>query len=290
MTLEKLTSKNWFPITERVPVYAEHLNVVIDEINNMTDGGSEFDTISEKTAGAGVTVDGLKIIDKGIDMSTALTGEFDINLPDNVASALDIKVSTNSYIKFTTTNAGEKIVAGKQLQTINGTVADPAIVSTASNSGVFFASGIAGFSTAGSHYAELTGDGSFQVYTTSSTGGIKSISGEVCPLIPVAAQNEIAINGAIILTNFLTTIDSTSGALALTLANGSVVGQLKKIIFRVDNGDAVVTGNFTGTNTTLTFSDAGEYALLQWNGTEWIALELGSVLNMTHAPIISGLV
>lgn len=151
MTLEKLTSKNWFPITERVPVYAEHLNVVIDEINNMTDGGS----------------------------------------------------------------------------------------------------------------------------------------GEVCPLIPVAAQNEIAINGAIILTNFLTTIDSTSGALALTLANGVVVGQLKKIIFRVDNGDAVVTGNFVGSNTTLTFSDAGEYALLQWNGTEWIALELGSVLNMTHAPVIA---
>lgn len=158
MTLEKLTSKNWFPITERVPVYAEHLNVVIDEINNMTNGGSE------------------------------------------------------------------------------------------------------------------------------------STSGEVYPLIPIAAQNEIAINGAIILTNFLTTIDSTGGALALTLANGVVVGQLKKIIFRVDNGDAVVTGNFTGTNTILTFSDAGEYALLQWNGTEWIALELGSVLNMTHAPVISGLV
>lgn len=154
MTLEKLTSKNWFPITERVPVYAEHLNVVIDEINNMTDGGSE----------------------------------------------------------------------------------------------------------------------------------------EVYPLIPIAAQNEIATNGAVILTNFLTTIDSTSGALSLTLASGVVVGQLKKIIFRVDNGDAVVTGNFTGTNTILTFSDAGEYALLQWNGTEWIALELGSVLNMTHAPVISGLV
>lgn len=151
MTLEKLTSKNWFPITERVPVYAEHLNVVIDEINNMTDG-------------------------------------------------------------------------------------------------------------------------------------------EVYPLIPVAAQNEITSNGAVILTNFLTTIDSTNGALSLTLANGVVVGQLKKIIFRVDNGDAVVTGNFVGSNTILTFSDAGEYALLQWNGTEWIALELGSVLNMTHAPVISGLV
>ena len=154
MTLEKLTSKNWFPITERVPVYAEHLNVVIDEINNMTDGGSE----------------------------------------------------------------------------------------------------------------------------------------EVYPFIPIAAQNEIATNGAVILTNFLTTIDSTSGALSLTLANGVVVGQLKKIIFRVDNGDAVVTGNFTGTNTILTFSDAGEYALLQWNGAEWIALELGSVLNMTHAPVIAGAV
>lgn len=154
MTLEKLTSKNWFPITERVPVYAEHLNVVIDEINNMTDGGSE----------------------------------------------------------------------------------------------------------------------------------------EVYPLIPIAAQNEIAINGAVILTNFLTTIDSTSGALALTLASGVVVGQLKKIIFRVDNGNVTVTGNFVGSNTFLTFTNAGEYALLQWNGAEWIALELGSVLNMTHAPIISGLV
>lgn len=155
MTLEKLTSKNWFPITERVPVYAEHLNVVIDEINNMTNGGSE---------------------------------------------------------------------------------------------------------------------------------------GEVYPLIPIAAQNEITSNGSVILTNFLTTIDSTSGALSLTLANGVVVGQLKKIIFRVDNGNVTVTGNFVGSNTTLTFSDAGEYALLQWNGTEWIALELGSVLNMTHAPVLAGAV
>jgi hypothetical protein len=232
MTLTKLTATNWFPITERIPVFAEHLNAVIDVVNGMADGGYTFDHIAEYTLAHGITF-------------------------DNV------------------------------INTTNGSVASPAIHGVSTNSGLFFSSGIVGFSTAGSHYAELTGDGSFQVLTTSTTGGLKAISGQVCPLIAVAAQNENVLTGAIPVTNFLSTIDTTAGATAYTLGAGAVVGQLKKILLRVDNGDATITGAFAGAATTLTFSDAGEYALLQWDGTDWIALELASALSMTQAPVIA---
>jgi hypothetical protein len=105
-----------------------------------------------------------------------------------------------------------------------------------------------------------------------------------------AAQEEIAgnVGGAISIATFLTFISSDAGGDAFTLAGGSVMGQQKKIIFRADGGgDAVVTGAFAGAATTLTFNDAGEYALLQWNGTDWIALELGSVIDLTNAPSIA---
>ena len=49
------------------------------------------------------------------DRLTELDGVNKINLTDNLASALDITESTNSYLKFTTTNTGEKVVLGKDL-------------------------------------------------------------------------------------------------------------------------------------------------------------------------------
>lgn len=105
-----------------------------------------------------------------------------------------------------------------------------------------------------------------------------------------AAQEEIAAGtgGAINLTSFCTFISTDAGGDDFTLADGTIIGQQKKIVLRVDGGgDAVVSGSFTGTNNRLTFSDAGEYALLQWNGTDWIALELASVLDLTNAPALS---
>jgi len=32
---------------------------------------------------------------------------------------------------------------------------------------------------------------------------------------------------------------------------------------------------------------AGEFALLQWDGLQWIALELGSMFDTTNAPAFS---
>jgi len=108
--------------------------------------------------------------------------------------------------------------------------------------------------------------------------------------LSATAQEEIAgnVGGAISVATFLSFISSDAGGDAFTLASGTHLRQQKKIIFRTDGGgDAVVTGAFAGTANTLTFNDAGEYVLLEWNGTDWIALEIGSVLDLTNAPVLT---
>lgn len=124
------------------------------------------------------------------------------------------------------------------------------------------------------------------------TGSVhnQTTTGLIMPWIYTAAQEEIAgnVGGAISIVTHLTFISSDAGGDAFTLASGSAIGQLKKIIFRTDGGgNAVVTGAFTGANNTLTFDDAGEYALMQWNGTDWIILESASTLDLTNAPVLS---
>jgi hypothetical protein len=89
----------------------------------------------------------------------------------------------------------------------------------------------------------------------------------------VAAQQAITSNGAIATTSYYTTMNTTGGAKAYTLANASLKGQLKKIYFLTDGGDAVITGTFPGVNNTLTFANAGEYVVLIWTGTSWYPIE-----------------
>jgi len=157
--------------------------------------------------------------------------------------------------------------------------------------GVVITATTAGFTTAGSHAATLSGAGRWVVGSTSTTGGlgIDTTTGLV-PVMKCVATDNITANtgGAISVANFCTTINTDAGGDAFTLADGLVPGQLKKIVFVVDGGgDGVVTSKFAGAATTLTFSDAGEYALLMWDGTDWIALELCSMITITHAPVIA---
>lgn len=100
--------------------------------------------------------------------------------------------------------------------------------------------------------------------------------------VPAVAQNDIAAGtgGAIIVTNYLTTINTDAGGDAFTLANGTVVGQLKKILLVVDGGgDAVITPANLAGGTTITMADATDYVILVWDGTNWIVVEnFGSVI------------
>jgi len=73
---------------------------------NITNAGDiNCDSISSDAAATG-----LNIIFDGTD-----TGDNGITITDNLANALDIKEASVSYLKFTTTNGGEKVVLGKDL-------------------------------------------------------------------------------------------------------------------------------------------------------------------------------
>lgn len=172
----------------------------------------------------------------------------------------------------------------------NGTAAAPSLYFTNSTGvGIYrSASNVLGIATAG--VERITVDAQGDINIMDGRGIDSEVANGRVPFIITAATNDIAAaaGGAISVANYCTTISTDAGGDAFTLAAGTIIGQLKKIIFKVDGGgDAVVTGAFAGAATTLTFSDAGEYALLMWDGTDWIALELCSLLNMAHAPVIS---
>ena len=171
----------------------------------------------------------------------------------------------------------------------NGTETAPSLAFTNSTGVGLYrsASNVLGFATAGSERLTLDAAGVLEINTP---GYIKSsVANAIFPVYLCAAEQFIAAatGGAISIATHCTTISTDAGGDAFTLAPGQVIGQVKKIKFYVDGGgDAVVTAAFTGANTTLTFSDAGEFAILMWNGTDWIVLESGSDLTLAHGPVL----
>jgi hypothetical protein len=94
--------------------------------------------------------------------------------------------------------------------------------------------------------------------------------------------------GAIAITNYYTTVNTDADDDAFTLADGDIVGQVKRIQLIADGGgDAVITpANFVD-GTTITMADAGDYSVLIWNGTGWTTLEDGNTVDGVSAPVIA---
>jgi hypothetical protein len=107
------------------------------------------------------------------------------------------------------------------------------------------------------------------------------IDGAIYDRIPQTVQQALSGAGAVNLTTFYTAVTNT-GSDALTLADGTVEGQLKKVKMIVDPGtDSTLTFN---TNATIVFADVGDYALLVWDGDDWIPIELGNDADGATAP------
>ena len=86
-------------------------------------------------------------------------------------------------------------------------------------------------------------------------GGVQSLSGA----------------GAVDLTNLVTEL-TTTGANALTLADGTTSGQVKIVNMIVDGGDGTLTPTTFANGTTITFDAVAESATLVWNSTiGWVA-------------------
>ena len=71
-----------------------------------------------------------------------------------------------------------------------------------------------------------------------------------------------------------TELDTTSGALAGTLGDGTYDGQIKIIEMTVDGGDytLTVTNHITSPSEVFTFNDVGDYLILMWSGDDWVTI------------------
>ena len=77
-----------------------------------------------------------------------------------------------------------------------------------------------------------------------------------------ATQTAVSITKAV-------TLLQTSGSFATTLANGTVIGQLKIIVNDTDGGASELTPASTLGYTNIDFTDDGDSVTLMWTGTAW---------------------
>ena len=82
------------------------------------------------------------------------------------------------------------------------------------------------------------------------------------------ARNTVTDGGAIdplATSNFIATTTPS----AYTLVDGHDEGQEVQILMTVDGGDATLTPTSLGGGTTITFDDAGDFAVLRWINANW---------------------
>lgn len=137
--------------------------------------------------------------------------------------------------------------------------------------------------TAGSGaYTKTVTDWDFVVGTVVAAKGATEEMGVIlldepaAIFIPSGAQQSLSGAGAVDVTSFSTMV-TTTAANALTLANGTRVGQLKEIMLTVDGGDGTLTPATASGYTTIVFSNIGDMVLLRWTKAGWIILKRGNV-------------
>ena len=118
---------------------------------------------------------------------------------------------------------------------------------------------------------------------------LPNVPGERAVPFPIAAQQALSGAGAVDLASYYTawTTVGSDGADAGTLADGLFYGQRKRVQLIVDADDGVLTPVNLSGGTTITFADAGDFAELVWNGTEWVAIQLGNDADGATGPVLA---
>jgi len=87
----------------------------------------------------------------------------------------------------------------------------------------------------------------------------------------VTAQT-VSTTAAVSVTTALTLL-TTDDTTASTLADGTIVGQIKIIVYDVDSGSTVCTPTTASGFSTITFTDAGDTIVLLWTTTRgWVCI------------------
>lgn len=211
------------------------------------------------------------------------------------SGVVTITSSVDTLVDLTTT--GDTVIgdASADTLTVNATSTFNAPVTVGANDtghDVIFYGATAGANLTWDESADdliLNGAASLVLSTAGASTGTANT---LVPVMFTAATEVIAAGnpGAISVATYATHVSADAGGDAFTLASGTVVGQRKRIYFLATaGGTAVVTGAFRGSNNTLTFTNAGEYAELIWDGTDWLDIELGSTndTNIATPPALS---
>lgn len=94
-------------------------------------------------------------------------------------------------------------------------------------------------------------------------------AGGFSPYYPDAANQSLSGAGAVNVTSPTTLFTSTGAAQALTLADGTVDGQVKSVSHVVDGGEGVLTPANFEDGTTVTFNAVGDSWTGIWTGSAW---------------------
>lgn len=146
--------------------------------------------------------------------------------------------------------------------------------------------------TAAKGLVQETGSG-FEIsdvaLTAGATAGV-TCNGFLAGFVPDAAPTTSA-SGAISVASYLTfiTIDGTK---AYSIAAGTAVGQLKKIMctaaINTPAGTLTITNPVDGNTNSVAFSALGDTLDLMWNGSAWRILGAYNVASGdTSSPVVS---
>jgi hypothetical protein len=107
----------------------------------------------------------------------------------------------------------------------------------------------------------------FQSITVNSTTGATTVNSSFDTGVVLGTQS-LSGAGAVDITNAFTSLTTTGASQALTLANGTA-GEIKVIVHTVDGGSAVLTPATPLGFATITFTNAGDSAMLIYTAAGW---------------------
>lgn len=135
---------------------------------------------------------------------------------------------------------------------------------------------------AGGGNADLIVGASFE--STTAAGGIALVNlntpGVGILLAPDSSEIITATTAVVGVDTSITYIDTTLGAMAASLADGTE-GQIKKIMMTVDGGDCIITPANLAIGATLRLTEVFDYIDLQFSGTSWKEIGRGKRSTVT---------
>lgn len=110
-------------------------------------------------------------------------------------------------------------------------------------------------------------EGRYRARYVDSSVGINAI-------FPTGAAQAITGAGAVTVTEVLTNFTSDGAAQALTMADGTEIGQIKTVTHVADGGSGVLTPATFVDGTTITFTGAAESWTGMWTAAGWVTIAL----------------